>query len=60
MVSSAVNKSVAVAARFARRALEPIATEADGKAEAAPQNQNMKGWRKHMRRVKARERNARG
>jgi hypothetical protein len=58
VVKTVVNKPVAAAARLARRALERIAPEAEGKAEAAPRKS--KGWRKHVRRVKARQRGIRG
>ena len=58
LVSAVIDKPVAAAARLARRALERIAPEPEGKAEAAPRKS--KGWRKHLRRVKARERDARG
>jgi hypothetical protein len=58
LVSAAINKSVAAAARLARRALERITPETVEKAPAAPRKS--KGWRKPMRRVKARERAARG
>ena len=57
LVSAVVNKPVAAAARLARRALERIAPEAEGKAEAAPRKS--KGWRKHVRRVKASQQGAR-
>jgi hypothetical protein len=58
LVSAVVSKPVAVAARLARRALERIAPEAEGKAERAPRKS--KGWRKHVRRMKARQRSAQG
>jgi hypothetical protein len=59
-VSAVVSKPVAVAARLARRALERIAPlEAEGKAEAAAPRKS-KGWRKHLRKVKARQRSVRG
>jgi hypothetical protein len=62
LVGTALNKPVAAAARLARRALERIAPLGEGQAErktrAAPRKS--KGWRKHVRRVKARERSARG
>jgi hypothetical protein len=59
VVSAVVNKPVAVAARLARRALERIAPETEGKAEAVARRKS-KGWRKHLRKVKARGRSARG
>jgi hypothetical protein len=62
LVGAALNKPVAAAARLARRALDRIAPleegQAEGKTRAAPRKS--KGWRKHVRRVKARERSARG
>ncbi|MBD0270671.1 MAG: transposase [Acetobacteraceae bacterium] len=58
LVSAVVNKPVAAAARLARRALERIAPETGGAAEAAPRKS--KGWRKHVRRAKARQRSAQG
>ena len=62
LVGTALNKPVAAAARLARRALERIAPleegQAEGKTGAAPRKS--KGWRKHVRRVKARERGGRG
>ena len=58
-VSAVVNKPVAAAARLARRALERIAPETEGKAEAAPRkSKGSKGWRKHVRGVKARQQGA--
>jgi len=57
LVSAAINKPVAAAARLARRALERLnPPEAEEKAKAAPRKS--KGWRKHMRKVKARQRGA--
>lgn len=57
LVSAVVNKPVAVAARLARRALERIAPET---ADAAPRkSKGSKGWRKHVRRAKARQQSAR-
>jgi hypothetical protein len=58
LVNSAVGKPVAAAARLARRALERINPMAEGKAAAAPRKS--KGWRRHMRKAKARERGAKG
>ncbi len=59
LVSAAINKPVAAAARLARRALERInPPAAEGKAESVPRKS--KGWRKHVRRVKARQRGAQG
>ena len=55
--SAVGNKPGAAAARLARRALERIAPETAGKAEAAPRKpKGSKGWRKHVRRAKARQR----
>ena len=60
LVSALVDKPVAAAARLARRALERIAPAVEGKAEAAPRKtKRSKGWRKHVRRVKASEQSAR-
>jgi hypothetical protein len=59
LVSAVVNKPVAVAARLARRALERIAPETEGKPEAAAPRKS-KGWRKHLRKAKARQRSGRG
>ncbi len=58
LVSAVVNKPVAAAARFARRALERLnpEAEAEGKAQTAPRKS--KGWRKHVRKVKASQRGA--
>jgi hypothetical protein len=59
LVSAVVDKPVAAAARLARRALERIAPVAEGKAEAVPRKtKRSKGWRKHVRRVKARQQSA--
>ena len=59
-VSAAVDKPVATAARLARRALERIALGTEGKAEAAPRrSKGPKGWREHVRSVKARQQSAR-
>ena len=58
LVSAAVDKPVAAAARLARRALERIAPETEAKAKAAPRKS--KGWRKHVRRAKARQPRAQG
>ena len=58
LVSTAINKPVAAAARLARRALERIAPETGAKAKAAPRKS--KGWRRHVRRAKARQRGAQG
>ena len=58
VVSAVVNKPVAAAARLARRALERFAPETEGKTQAAPRKS--KGWRKHVRRAKARQRSAQG
>ena len=58
-VSAVVNKPIAAAARLARRALERIAPETERKAEAAPRKaKGSKGWRKHVRGVKARQQGA--
>jgi hypothetical protein len=58
-VSAVLNKPVAAAARLARRALERVAPETEGKAEAAPRKpKGSKGWRKHVRGVKARQQGA--
>jgi hypothetical protein len=48
-----VEKPVAAAARLARRALERLTPDNEGSAEATPRKS--KGWRKHVRKVKARQ-----
>ena len=59
LVKAVVDKPVAAAARLARRALERIAPETEGKAEAAPRKaKRSKGWRKHVRRAKAGQQSA--
>lgn len=59
LVGAAINKPVAAAARLARRALERIPSpDTGGKAEERPRKS--KGWRKHVRRAKARQRGAQG
>lgn len=58
LVNFAVGKPVAAAARLARRALERIIPIAEDQATVAPRKS--KGWRRHMRKAKARERGTKG
>jgi len=58
LVNAAINKPVAAAARFTRHALERIAPEARAEAPAAPRKS--KGWRRHVRQMKARQYGAQG
>ena len=56
LVSAAINKPVAAAARLARRALERVAPVAETKVDTSALARKSKGWRRHMRQRKARER----
>ncbi|TCZ64785.1 hypothetical protein [Roseicella aquatilis] len=58
LLDAAINKPVAAAARLARRALERLTPGAEAATSAAPRKS--KGWRRHLRRMKARERSTRG
>jgi hypothetical protein len=60
LVNAAINKPVAAAARLARHALERMASEARGEAEAPAAPRKSKGWRRHVRQMKARQHGARG
>ena len=57
-VVSAVVEQTRRRGRSPRRALERIAPETEGKTQAAPRKS--KGWRKRVRRAKARQRSAQG
>ena len=60
LVAAAIGKPVAKVARAARHALERIAPEADAEAAAAPRPaRKSKGWRRHVRAAKARQRGSR-
>jgi hypothetical protein len=56
IIAGAVDKSVATVARAARRMLERVPPE---KKAAAPQPRRSKGWRRHVRALKAKNRTAR-
>lgn len=58
VVTSAVDRSVARVARATRHALERIAPEAGAAAAPRPARKS-KGWRKHVRATKGRERDSR-
>lgn len=57
LVNAVIDKPIARAARAARRALERIAPEAA--AQPPPQARKSKGWRRHVREAKARQRSSR-
>ena len=57
LVGAVINKPVAAAARLARRALERIPSPETGE-KAQARSRKSKGWRKHVRRAKARQRGA--
>lgn len=57
LVTAAIGKPVARAARAARQALERLTPEAAATAPAAPRKS--KGWRRHLRATKARQRGTR-
>ncbi|MDO9706739.1 hypothetical protein [Paracraurococcus lichenis] len=59
LVTAAIGKPVARAARAARQALERLTPEAPGAVTPRPARKS-KGWRRHLRGVKARERAPRG
>jgi hypothetical protein len=54
LVTAAIGKPVARAARAARRALERIAPEVGAVTQPSPRKS--KGWRRHVRETKARQR----
>ena len=58
LVTAAIGKPVARAARAARHALERIAPEAEVAATPRPARKS-KGWRRHVRAAKARQRGSR-
>ena len=53
LLNAAIGKPVATAARAARRVLERITPETE--AAAPPVARKSKGWRRHLRKVKARQ-----
>lgn len=56
-VAAALDRGVATVARAARRALERIAPETEAEAAPAPRHaRKSKGWRRHIRAAKARDR----
>ena len=60
LVNAAIGKPVARAARAARRALERLTPETEAAAPlVARKPKSSKGWRKHIREAKARERGSR-
>jgi hypothetical protein len=56
LVTDTIGKSVAKVARAARHVLERVAPDT---AATPPPARKSKGWRKHLRATKARERNGR-
>jgi hypothetical protein len=58
LVTAAIAKPVAIAARAARRALERLTPETEA-APPAHQARKSKGWRRHVRASKARQRGSR-
>jgi hypothetical protein len=60
LVGATINKPVAAAARFARRALERSAPEARAEGEAPAAPRKSKGGRRHVRQMKARQHGGRG
>lgn len=58
LVTAAIGKPVARVARAARQALERITPEAETAATPRPARKS-KGWRRHVRAAKARQRGSR-
>ncbi len=59
LLNAAIDKPIATAARVARRTLERILPEKRA-AAPSPAVRKSKGWRRHLRKVKAQQRDARG